>query len=84
MDVDAFEEAALTARHASDPAVYRTAIHLYAGDLLPGDRYEGWAENRREELRQLYLALLTELAGLHEERGEHDLAIEALRKAAAE
>ena len=34
------------------------------------DRYEEWAEGRREELRQLYLALLFELAGLYEERGD--------------
>ena len=53
------------------------------GDLLPEDRYEEWTEGRREELRQLYLALLVELAGLHEERDEHGLAIEALRKATA-
>jgi DNA-binding SARP family transcriptional activator len=81
VDADAFEEAAATARRARDPAVYRAAIDLYTGDLLPDDRYEGWVENRREELRQLYLTLLIELARLYEERGEHSLAIEALRKA---
>jgi predicted ATPase/DNA-binding SARP family transcriptional activator/DNA-binding CsgD family transcriptional regulator len=83
VDVDAFEEAAKTARRARDPAVYRAAIDLYAGDLLPEDRYEEWVENRREELRQLYLALLIGLAGLYEERDEHGLAIEALRRATA-
>jgi hypothetical protein len=35
-------------------------------------------------LRQLYLALLVELAGLHEERHEHELAIELLRKVTSE
>lgn len=83
VDVDAFEEAAQTARRACDPAVYRVAIDLYTGDLLPQDRYEVWAEARREELRQLYLALLVEIAGPYEERGELGLAIEALRKATA-
>jgi hypothetical protein len=34
-------------------------------------------------LRHLYLTLLIELARLYEERGEHSLAIEALRKATA-
>lgn len=57
VDADAFEEAAATARRARDPAVYRAAIDLYTGDLLPDDRYEGWVENRREELRQLYLTV---------------------------
>src|SRR5215208_2779071 len=83
VDVEAFEESALSARRSRDPAAYRAAIELYAGDLLPEDRYEGWAEGRREELRQQYLALLIELARLYEEHDEHPLAIEALRKATA-
>jgi predicted ATPase/DNA-binding SARP family transcriptional activator/DNA-binding CsgD family transcriptional regulator len=83
VDVDAFEKAALAARRTHDTAVYRAAIDLYAGDLLPEDRYEVWAETKRGELRQLFLSLLLELAGLYEERGEHALAIEALRKAVA-
>jgi predicted ATPase/DNA-binding SARP family transcriptional activator/DNA-binding CsgD family transcriptional regulator len=83
VDVEAFEEAAVTARRSRDPVTYRAAIELYAGDLLPEERYEDWAEGRREELRQLYLALLIELAGLYEERDEHGLAIETLRKATA-
>ena len=49
--MDAFEEAAATARHSRDPAAYRAAIELYAGDLLPEDRYEEWADNGREGLR---------------------------------
>ena len=83
VDVDAFEQAAATARGAKEPATYRAALDLYEGDLLPENRYEEWTEDRREELRQLYLALLVELAGLHEKRDEHGLAIEALRKATA-
>jgi predicted ATPase/DNA-binding SARP family transcriptional activator/DNA-binding CsgD family transcriptional regulator len=84
VDVDAFEEASSTARRSRDPSAYGAAIDLYAGDLLPEDRYERWAEGRRNELRQLYLGLLIELAGLHEGRGEHALAIETLRKATSE
>jgi predicted ATPase/DNA-binding SARP family transcriptional activator/DNA-binding CsgD family transcriptional regulator/Flp pilus assembly protein TadD len=83
VDVDAFEKEAATARRTKEPATYRVAIGLYAGDLLPEDRYEEWTEGRRNELRQLYLALLVELAGLYEERHEHDLAIETLRKVTA-
>jgi tetratricopeptide (TPR) repeat protein len=82
--VDAFEEVASTARRATDPAAYRAAIELYAGDLLPDDRYEEWAEGKREGLRQLYLALLIELAGLYEESREYEGGIEALRKATSE
>ena len=84
IDVNAFEGASASARHSRVPAAYRAAIELYAGELLPEDRYEEWAESRRNELRQLYLTLLLELAGLHQERDEQALAIEALREAAAE
>ena len=84
VDVDAFEEAAKTARRSRDPAAYRTALELYAGELLPDDIYEGWAEYRRQEVRSTFLSLLVELAGLYEERGEHGPAADALRRALAE
>jgi predicted ATPase/DNA-binding SARP family transcriptional activator/DNA-binding CsgD family transcriptional regulator len=84
VDVDAFEDAAATARRAREPAAYLTAIELYAGELLPGVLYEEWAEARWQELRNMYLALLVELAGLHEERGEYGPAVEALRRALAD
>lgn len=79
VDVEAFEEAAASARGSGgEPAAYRAAVDLYAGDLLPQDRYEAWAETRREELRHSYLSLLSELAGIYEERGNPEAAIEAL------
>jgi DNA-binding SARP family transcriptional activator len=54
VDVEVFEEAAGAARRSCDPAAYRAAIELYSGELLPEDRYEEWAEYRREELRRLF------------------------------
>ena len=83
VDVEAFKEAAASAGRIREPAAYRAAIELYAGDLLPGDLYEPWAEDRREGLRRTYLSLLVQLAGLHvhEERGEHAAGIEALKRA---
>ena len=51
---------------------------------LPEDRYEEWTEGRRDQLRQLYLALLVKLAGLHAERREYEPAIDVLRRATAE
>ncbi len=84
VDVDAFEEAAIMARHAHEPAAYRAAIDLYSGELLPQDRYEPWVEQRRAELRGLYLSLLVELAGLYEEGEEYASAIEALSRVVAE
>ncbi len=83
VDVEAFEEAAKTARRSRDVASHRTAIDLYAGDLLPGDLHEVWAEEKREELRNTYLGLLTELASLYEEREEFEPGIEAMKKVVA-
>jgi predicted ATPase/DNA-binding SARP family transcriptional activator/DNA-binding CsgD family transcriptional regulator len=84
VDVDAFEDAGANARRVRDPAAYRLAVDLYAGELLPEDRYQAWAEERRAQLRELYLSLLLEMAALHEERGEYGQAIEVLRRALAE
>jgi predicted ATPase/DNA-binding SARP family transcriptional activator/DNA-binding CsgD family transcriptional regulator len=84
VDVEAFEEAAATAQRSKDPAAYRAALALYAGELLPEDRYEEWAQDRREVVRRSYLDLLVALAGAHEERGEHGPAVEVLRRAIAE
>ncbi len=78
VDVDAFEEAAASARRARVPAAYRVALDLYAGELLPGDLYEDWVDNTRSGLRTLYLALLVEMARLYEEREDYGPAVEAL------
>ena len=41
-----------------DASAAEKAIELYAGDLLPEDLYEPWAEAERERLRTRYLGLL--------------------------
>jgi predicted ATPase/DNA-binding NarL/FixJ family response regulator/DNA-binding SARP family transcriptional activator len=84
VDVEAFEDAAVTARHGEEVAAYRAALELYTGELLPEDRYEEWAQERRGELRQLYLTLLVEMAGMYEEREDYEPAVEALRQAVSE
>ena len=83
IDVEAFEAAAAAARSARDPAAYGAAVELYTGDLLPEDRYEDWTAARREALHALYVALLVELAGLHEARGEPAAALEAWQRVVA-
>src|SRR5215204_2749501 len=84
VDVEAFEEAAVTARRALKPTAFRAAIDLYTGELLPQDRYEGWVEERRAQLKELYLTLLLELGALYEERKEFGLGIEALSRVVAQ
>src|SRR5215203_5018106 len=84
VDTETFERASAAARRARDPAAYRSAIDLYAGDLLPEDRYEPWVEDRRAELRGLHLALLVELAWLCEQRGDFSSAIEVFQRVVRE
>ena len=84
VDAETFEEAALAARRSHESAAYRMAIDLYAGELLPEDRYEEWAEDERVNLRRTYLELLSKLAELYEERGEYDPATETLQRVVAE
>ena len=83
IDVAAFETAA--AGRAGDPAAVpiEAALALYGGDLLPEDRYEEWAADRRDRLRGVYLALLLELARQHEARLDLAAAIAVLQRATA-
>lgn len=83
IDADAFEAAAAAARATRDPQAYEAAITTYTGELLPDDRYEDWAAVRRETLRAIYQALLTELAALATERGDDQTAIATLQRAVA-
>src|SRR5680860_420684 len=64
IDFVSFERAAATARELGTPVAYRAALDAYGGELLPEDRYEDWAESRREELGELHLALRSEAAEL--------------------
>jgi DNA-binding SARP family transcriptional activator len=84
VDVEAFEEAAATARYTLEPQAFGAAIDLYAGEILPEYRYEVWLEERRAQLRELHLSLLIELGSLLEEREEFEEAIEAMSRVVAQ
>src|SRR5215207_3217910 len=62
VDVAVFDELSQLAIAEGDPAAARAAIARYPGELLPDDRYEEWAAERRELLRLRHLNLLR-LAG---------------------
>jgi DNA-binding SARP family transcriptional activator len=62
VDALVFEELSQRAIASGDPASARAAIEHYAGELLPDDRYDEWAGERRELLRLRHLNLLR-LAG---------------------
>ena len=60
---------------------YNEAAALYKGDFLPEDLYAPWTELRREELRNAYIALLSRIATLHENKGAMSKAISFYKKA---
>jgi DNA-binding SARP family transcriptional activator len=84
VDVEAFEAAAASAWETKDPRAYRAALELYAGELLPEDRYEDWTGRRREALREVHVRLLWELAGVQQERGDVRAAQGTLSRLVAE
>jgi predicted ATPase len=53
VDVDRLEAAAADARRSGTPTAYRAALSIYGGELLPENRYDDWAEERRDELARL-------------------------------
>jgi predicted ATPase len=77
VDVDAFEEAAASARRARTHGAYRAALSLYGGELLPENRYDDWAEARREELARLAAELGEELAAFGSLEAEAMFALPA-------
>jgi predicted ATPase/DNA-binding SARP family transcriptional activator/DNA-binding CsgD family transcriptional regulator len=84
VDIDAFERASATAHRSRDPAAYRAALELYAGELLPENRYEVWAEEKRGELRRLYLDSVVGLARSYEERDDLGGSVETFQAAVTE
>ena len=52
IDVDRFEDAAARAARERTATAYRAALALYTGDLLPENRYDDWAEDRRDRLEE--------------------------------
>ena len=52
----------------------RRAVEIYRGDFLPEELYLSWAEMKRAALKERYLAVLMEMAGLLERKGDLDEA----------
>jgi predicted ATPase len=64
VDVDRLEDAAADARRSGVAAPYRAALDLYTGELLPENRYDDWASERRGDLADLAEALAEDLERL--------------------
>ena len=71
VDAIRFEQLARVAVAERDPDAAREALAWYRGELLPGDRYEDWAADRRELLHLRRLDVLR-LAGEWRELAELD------------
>jgi len=69
VDVDALADAAADARGAGTAGAYRAALALYGGELLPENRYDDWADERRDELAELAADLEDELGALDDGGG---------------
>lgn len=79
IDADRFEELAQDALEGTDIDACDTALALYTGELLPEDRYEDWAVERRESLAELHLRLLSRQADCLQRRGEYRRAVDVLQ-----
>ena len=73
VDVDAFEAAA----RRGDT---EQALALYAGDLLPENRFDQWAELRRVQVRAGVVRLLLDQGIDRESRGDHRGAIASFER----
>jgi DNA-binding SARP family transcriptional activator len=60
---------------------YEAAASLYGGDYLADDLYEDWAIGPREQLREQYLDLLSELHRLYLAEGDAAAALSRARQA---
>lgn len=83
VDVEEFEQRAATALKSKAAEDYERALELYAGELLPEDRYEDWAAARRERLSRLANRLLSESAQLYESAGQLQPSIERFQQLVA-
>lgn len=64
VDVDLFEQSSSEARRLRTARAYAAALSLYGGELLPENRYDDWADERRDELGALAGELEEEAAAL--------------------
>ena len=80
LDVEAFQTAVAAARRTGDIDEYQRALSLYREGLLPEDSYEEWAIGPRDQLHREFLAVLEELAGLLEARGDLDRAVQVVQR----
>ena len=80
VDAEVFERAAERAKGSSDVAQLRAALQLWAGELLPEDRYADWAVGARDRLSEYRAGLAVALSAA----GEVDEVLPILQSLAAQ
>jgi DNA-binding SARP family transcriptional activator len=83
IDLVRFEQAAMTAFASHGVELHRAAVRCHGGELLPGDRFEEWAIDRRDAVQETYFELLLSLAERERECGDLDAALDALKRIVA-
>ena len=78
VDADVFAAAAQRALRSGSVEDYGAALQLYAGELLPEDRFADWAASHRERLAALHEALTAGQARALLERRRPDEAVALL------
>src|SRR3954471_12191370 len=63
-DLERFEQRAAAALQSRDAELHADAAARFGGELLPEERFEDWAIDRREAVNATYVELLLELAEL--------------------
>ena len=80
-DLERFERAAAAAFASPEDADrFTEAVGLFGGELLPEERFEDWAIDRRDAVKATYVELLLELAAIERARARLDAAIDALKR----
>jgi len=83
-DLERFEQAAAAAfASLPDAELFTEAVGRFGGELLPEERFEDWAIDRRDTVKATYVELLLELAAIERGRARLDAAIDALKRIVA-
>lgn len=81
IDVSRFRFLAERALRTENIADCKASILAYQGDLLPEDRYEGWASGHRDMLAELLIEVYLTTAKAYERQGGLTDAVQCLRHA---
>src|SRR4051812_1087343 len=82
-DLERFEQAAAAALGSRDAARHAEAVACFGGEVLPEERFEDWAIDRREAAKATYVELLLGLAEVERSHTRLEPAIEALKRVVA-